>query len=89
MAAARARCGRLTSSGGYWHIEETRWTDPRRSPRRRGDHRARHQVSEFYNGTQLHMVAWKTAGTLYWVSNTLDNEIASNAMMALACRSPA
>ena len=39
---------------------------------------------EFYNGTQLHMVAWKTAGTLYWVSNTLDNEIASNAMMALA-----
>jgi hypothetical protein len=39
---------------------------------------------EFYNGVQLHMVAWKTAGVLYWVANTLDNELGSKAMMALA-----
>ena len=30
------------------------------------------------------MVAWKTAGTLYWVSNTLDNELGNDTMMALA-----
>ncbi len=75
----------LTSSGGYWHIEETRWTDPPAIAAPDAVttvHGIRYL--EFYNGTQLHMVAWKTAGTLYWVSNTLDNEIASNAMMALA-----
>ena len=74
-----------TTSGGYWHIEETRWTDP---PAVASPDVARTvkgvRYLQFYNGTQLHMVAWKTGGTLIWVSNTLDNEISNDAMMALA-----
>jgi hypothetical protein len=74
-----------TTSGGYWHIEEMRWTDPPAiaSPDATKTVKGT-QYLLFYNGTQLHMVAWKTGSTLYWVSNTLDNEIANDAMMALA-----
>ena len=39
---------------------------------------------QFYNGDQLHMVAWQIRRHLIWVSNTLDNEISNDAMMALA-----
>jgi LCP family protein required for cell wall assembly len=74
-----------TTSGGYWHIEETRWTNP---PAIASPDEVRTvkgiRYLKFYNGTQLHLVAWKTAGTLYWVSNTLDNELGNDTMMALA-----
>jgi LCP family protein required for cell wall assembly len=83
-AAAAVAVG-TTTSGGYWQIEEMHWTNPPAI--------ASPDVTKtvngtkyllFYNGTQLHMVAWKIRGTLFWVSNTLDNEIANDAMMALA-----
>ncbi len=83
-AAAMVVVG-TTTSGGYWHIEETRWTNPPAiaSP---DDVRTVKGVRylKFYNGTLLHMVAWKTAGNLYWVANTLDNELGNDTMMALA-----
>ncbi len=83
-AAAMVVCA-TTPTGGYWQIEEMRWTDPPAiaSPdgvRVVGGVR----YLQFYNGTQLHMVAWKSAGNLYWVANTLDNELGNDAMMALA-----
>ena len=74
-----------TTSGGYWHIEETRWTNP---PAIASPDAVRTvkgvRYLKFYNGTQLHMVAWKTAGNLYWISNTLDNELGNDTMMAFA-----
>jgi LCP family protein required for cell wall assembly len=83
-AAAMVVVG-TTTSGGNWHIEETRWTDP---PAIASPDSVRTisgvRYLKFYNGTQLHMVAWKTAGNLYWISNTLDNELGNDTMMALA-----
>ena len=38
----------------------------------------------FYEGEHLHMVAWKERGTLYWVLNTLDNELPNDVMMGIA-----
>ena len=38
----------------------------------------------FYQGEQLHMVAWKERGALYWVLNTLDNQLSSDLMMGIA-----
>jgi hypothetical protein len=38
----------------------------------------------FYQGDHLHMVAWKERGTLYWVLNTLDNELSNDVMMGIA-----
>ena len=38
----------------------------------------------FYQGDHLHMVAWKRNGTLYWVLNTLDNQLSNDVMLGLA-----
>ena len=38
----------------------------------------------FYQGDHLHMVAWKERGTLYWVLNTLDNQLSNDLMMGIA-----
>ncbi len=83
-AAAAVVVG-TTTSGGYWQIEEMGWTDPPAiaSPDATKTVKGTRYLL-FYNGTQLHMVAWKAGKTLCWVSNTLDNEIASQTMMALA-----
>ncbi len=74
-----------TTSGGYWQVEQMRWTDP---PAIDSPDAVRTikgvRYLQFYNGDQLHMVAWQSGGTLIWVSNTLDNEISNDAMMALA-----
>jgi len=42
----------------------------------------------FYQGDSLHMVAWRERGTLYWVLNTLDDQLSNDVMMGLAtsCR---
>jgi hypothetical protein len=38
----------------------------------------------FYQSDHLHMVAWKERGTLYWVLNTLDNQLSNDLMMGIA-----
>ena len=38
----------------------------------------------FYEGQRLHMVAWQRNKTLYWVLNTLDNELSNDLMLGLA-----
>ena len=40
--------------------------------------------SLYYDGGQLHMVAWKMGHVAYWVSNTLDDELSNPLMLALA-----
>ena len=83
-AAAMAVVG-TTATGGYWHIQEMRWTDPPAISSPDGAKvvdGVRYLL--FYNGAQLHMVAFKQKGNLYWVANTLDNELPDDVMLALA-----
>jgi polyisoprenyl-teichoic acid--peptidoglycan teichoic acid transferase len=74
-----------TPSGGFWSIQTLRWLDPPAI-----DNPNSTQVLDgtaymlFYQADHLHMVAWKRNGTLYWVVNTLDNELSNNLMMGLA-----
>jgi hypothetical protein len=74
-----------TSSGGYWSIQTLRWLDPPAI-----DNPNSTEVVDgtgymlFYQADRLHMVAWKRNGTLYWVVNTLDNELSNDLMMGLA-----
>jgi hypothetical protein len=74
-----------TAESGYWSIQAMRWLDPPAikdpSARRRIGGRT---YMLFYQGDQLHMVAWKERGTLYWVLNTLDNQLSPDLMMGLA-----
>ena len=74
-----------TPMGGYWSIQAMRWMDPPAI-----QHPNSTQLIDgqkymlFYQADHLHMVAWKRHGTLYWVLNTLDNELTNDLMMGLA-----
>ncbi|MFA4965283.1 MAG: LCP family protein, partial [Thermoleophilia bacterium] len=74
-----------TPSGGYWSIQTLHWarppaiTDPDAAKTVKGT-----KYLLFYEGDRLHMVAWSRNGTLYWVLNTLDDEISSDVLLGLA-----
>jgi hypothetical protein len=74
-----------TPTGGYWSIQTMRWMDPPAI-----QHPNSTQLIDgqkymlFFQADHLHMVAWKRNGTLYWVLNTLDNELTNDLMMGLA-----
>ncbi len=77
-----------TPTGGYWGIQAMRWLNPPAI-----QHPTSTQVVGgtkyllFYQGSNLHMVAWKRDNTLHWIINTLDNELPNDVMMKLALSS--
>jgi hypothetical protein len=74
-----------TPSGGYWDIQAIRWLDPPAIENPSGSKIVNgRRYLLFYQGTKLHMVAWKKNRTLYWVVNTIDNELSNDVMMGIA-----
>ena len=84
-APALVAVGQTTTVGAYWDIEEMRWSNP---PAIADPSQVQtiggHQYMLFYNGKHLHMVAWKSAGAVYWVNNTLDDALSNDFMLAVA-----
>ena len=74
-----------TPLGGYWDIQALNWSDPPilASPTEVTTAGGR-SYSLFYDNSSLHMVAWRQGGRVYWVSNTLDDELPNSLMLALA-----
>jgi LCP family protein required for cell wall assembly len=74
-----------TSQYGYWSIQAMRWQDPPAIQNPSGTQTiGGRKFMLFYQGDHLHMVAWKERGTLYWVLNTLDNQLSNDLMLGLA-----
>ncbi len=78
-----------TPASGYWSIQAMRWLHPPaiQNPDSKQSVGGRRYLL-FYQGDHLHMVAWKQHATLYWVLNTLDNELSNDVLMGIAtsCR---
>ena len=74
-----------TPQGGYFDIEELRWASPPATakPDQRRTIGGRKYLL-FYNGKNLHMVAWRTRASTYWVNNTLDDAIPNATLLAIA-----
>jgi len=74
-----------TATGKYWHIQEMRWTDPpaMTSPNETVSVQGR-EFKLFYDGGELHRVAWQDGNTLYWLANSLENDLSKETMLALA-----
>jgi len=74
-----------TPQGGYWGVQALSWADPPAisdpSATKMIDG---HRYWLFYEGEKLHMVAWRRSGSVYWVVNTLDNQLSEKLMLALA-----
>jgi len=83
--AAAAVAVAAAPHGGYWDIQTMRWLDP---PAIQNPNTTQviggTEYLFFYQGSALHMVAWKRNGALYWVMNTLDNELSNDTMTGIA-----
>ncbi len=74
-----------TPQYGYWSIQAMRWKDPPavQHPDSTQTVKGR-KFMLFYQGDHLHLVAWREHGTLYWVINTLDNQLSNDLILGLA-----
>ena len=74
-----------TAQYGYWSIQAMRWQDPPaiQNPDSTQTVKGR-KFMLFYQGDHLHLVAWREHGTLYWVINTLDNQLSNDLILGLA-----
>ena len=74
-----------TPLSAYWSIQAMRWQNP---PAIQNPDATRsvggRKYMLFYQGDHLHMVAWRERGTLYWVLNTIDNELSNDVLLGLA-----
>jgi len=80
---------RVTYQGGgygsYWGVEETAWTDAPILTGANVEKRAGGRTYRlYYDGADLHMVAFEENGAVYWVSNTILDELSNETMLAIA-----
>jgi hypothetical protein len=70
---------------GYWGVQEMAWDD---APALAGEHFShvlnKRNFDFYYQGKYLHMVVLRQNGASYWVTNTLDNLLSNETMIAIA-----
>jgi LCP family protein required for cell wall assembly len=74
-----------TANGDYWGIQGMTWHDPPilEGPTREVTRRGR-TYRLYFNGTRLHMVAWRQGPGTYWLSNSVLNNLSNETMLAIA-----
>jgi len=71
--------------GEYYGVQGTTWRNPPildapdRVIRQNG-----RRLLEFYDGSHLRLIGWKTPRAVYWVSNTVTHSIANSRLVAIA-----
>ena len=71
--------------GQYYTVQGTTWRDPPifNSPKRIQVVAGR-KLYEYLDGSKIALVAYKTPNGVYWISNTLANDIPNHEMIAMA-----
>lgn len=74
-----------TADGDYWGLQGMTWHDPPllESPTREVTRKGR-TYRLYFNGTRLHMVAWRQGAGTYWISNSVLNNLSNETMLAIA-----
>jgi LCP family protein required for cell wall assembly len=71
--------------GGYYDFEGTDWPNPpliaHPNQQRKIDH-VTYMI--FTDGSHIHVVAWREGNMLYWVTNTLLEDLSNEQMLAIA-----
>lgn len=70
--------------GGYYDLEGTNWLDPpifKNASEQEIDGR---QFKIVYDGSNIHVIGWIERGTLYWLNNTLLEELTNGQMIEIA-----
>jgi LCP family protein required for cell wall assembly len=77
--------GKLPTGSDYWGLQATTWAnppileDPTRVVMRKG-----RTYRLYFNGTKLHMVAWRQGNGTYWVANSVLDKLSNETMLAVA-----
>jgi polyisoprenyl-teichoic acid--peptidoglycan teichoic acid transferase len=71
--------------GQYYGVQGTTWLNPPilNKPTQTETVNGK-QLMLYANGGKLSLVAWRTAGAVYWVSNTLTDDIGNRQLVAIA-----
>ena len=73
------------SQGQYYAVQGTTWQNP---PILTGATQTQtvqgKRLLEYWGGHRLNLVAWRSQGVLYWISNTLTDGLTNRQMVAIA-----
>jgi polyisoprenyl-teichoic acid--peptidoglycan teichoic acid transferase len=72
------------SIGGYYDFEGTDWLNPPLFAHARTQVVGGHTYELVDDGAHIHVVGWRAGNVLYWVTNTLLEELSNAQMLAIA-----
>ena len=70
--------------GGYYDFEATDWLGPPLFAHSRSQNVGGVEYKIVNDGAHIHIVGWVSGGVLYWLSNTLLEELTNSQMFAIA-----
>jgi LCP family protein required for cell wall assembly len=70
--------------GGYYDFEGTDWLNPPLFAHARTEQIGAHTYEFVDDGSHIHVVGWRDGNVLYWVTNTLLEELSNSQMLAIA-----
>ena len=77
--------GYAGENGQYWGVEGMSWRSPPILDDPSGTIKLRGRTYyEYYDGTRLRLIAWRTDRGVYWVSNTLSRTLTNAQMRGIA-----
>ncbi len=77
--------GYAGENGQYWGVQGTSWRSPPILDDPGGTIRLSGRTyHEYYDGTRLRLISWRTTRGVYWVSNTLSRTLTNNQMRDIA-----
>ena len=70
--------------GGYYDFEGTDWTNPPLFAHARTQTIDGHEYMLIDDGEHIHVIGWRQGAVLYWLTNTLLEELSNQQMIAIA-----
>jgi len=70
--------------GGYYDFEGTDWLGPPLFAHARTEHIDGREYQFVDDGAHIHVIGWREGGVLYWLTNTLLEELSNAQMLAIA-----
>ena len=75
---------RQSAVGGYYDLEGTDWLNPPLFAHARVQSIGGRSYRLVDDGSHIHVIGWRSGGALYWLTNTLLEELSNAQMVALA-----
>ena len=70
--------------GGYYDFEGSDWLNPPLFAHARVQSIDGRSYRFVNDGSHIHVIGWRTGNVLYWLTNTLLEELSNQQMLALA-----